>query len=131
MPQLEGEYDVSGVWLPTDSDFNVSSYDGIWLVPGGPYASDTTVISALRTIRTTGIPFLGTCSGMQYAVLEFLRTELGQTATHAESDGESADNAVVPLACSLYGRETTVTPVPGTRFSSWVSEHGRSHQVGC
>ena len=26
------------------------------------------------------------------------------------------------VACSLYGEERLVTPVPGTRFASWVAE---------
>lgn len=121
VPRLAGEYDVAATWLPTDSDFDVTAYDGIWLVPGSPYADDDAVIEALRIVRTKDIPFLGTCGGMQYAVMEFLRTELGQVATHAEADGEHEDNAVIPLACSLYGTASKVTPVPGTRFGGWVS----------
>ena len=57
---------------------------------------------------------------MQYAVLEFVRSVLGEPATHAESDGEADDNVVTALACSLYGEERVVTPVAGTRFDSWV-----------
>lgn len=120
MLQLAEKYGVSAVWLPTDSDFDVTAFDGIWLVPGSPYADDGAVIDAIRAVRMKGIPFLGTCGGMQYAVMEFLRTELDQLATHAESDGEGDDNAVVPLACSLYGKEGTVTPVAGSRFADWV-----------
>jgi hypothetical protein len=59
-------------------------------------------------VRTAGTAFLGTCGGM--------------AATHAESDGERDDNAVVPLSCSLYGTSATVHPVPGTRFAQWVAE---------
>jgi CTP synthase (UTP-ammonia lyase) len=94
----------------------------VWLVPGSPYANDEAVIEALRVVRTSRIPFLGTCGGMQYAVMEFLRTELSHSATHAESDGEGEDNAVIPLACSLYGEQGLVEPVPGSRFADWVSE---------
>lgn len=122
MPRLADEYGVSAVWVPTDSEFDVTAFDGIWLVPGSPYANDEAVIDALRDLRTKQIPLLGTCGGMQYAVMEFMRNELDRPATHAESDGERDDNAVVPLACSLYGKESTVTPVPGSRFSEWVSE---------
>jgi CTP synthase (UTP-ammonia lyase) len=120
VPQLAQEYGVSAVWLPTDSEFDVTAFDGIWLVPGSPYADDDAVVDALQTVRRKRVPFLGTCGGMQYAVMEFLRTELGQLATHAESDGERDDNAVVPLACSLYGKQSKVTPVPGSRFADWV-----------
>lgn len=120
--RLREEFGVSATWLPSDSDFDVTAFDGIWLVPGSPYADDDAVIEALTTVRTERIPFLGSCGGMQYAVMEFLRTELGRPATHAESDGERVDNAVVPLACSLYGKESVVTPVAGSRFATWAPE---------
>jgi CTP synthase (UTP-ammonia lyase) len=109
-------------WVPTDSGFDVTAYDGVWLVPGSPYADDVAVLAALTIVREQGIPFLGSCGGMQYAVLEFARSMLGERATHAESDGERQDNVVVGLACSLQGEERPVTPVPGSRFASWVPE---------
>jgi CTP synthase (UTP-ammonia lyase) len=122
LPRLADELGVDATWIATDSDFDITGYDGVWLVPGSPYDNDDAVFDALGIVRTTGIPFLGTCGGMQYAVMEFLRSELGQSATHAESDGEREDNAVVPLACSLYGEQGLVEPVPGSRFADWVSE---------
>ena len=109
-------------WVATDSGFDVTAYDGVWLVPGSPYADDAAVLRALTVVRERGIPFLGTCGGMQYAVLEYARSVLGEPATHAESEGASEDNVVVGLACSLQGEERLVTPAPGTRFASWVTE---------
>jgi CTP synthase (UTP-ammonia lyase) len=109
-------------WVPTDSGFDVAAYDGVWLVPGSPYADDDAVLRALTRVREAGVPFLGTCGGMQYAVLEYARSVLGEAATHAESDGAADDNVVAPLACSLQGEERLVTPVPGTRFAAWVPE---------
>jgi CTP synthase (UTP-ammonia lyase) len=120
--QLRSELEVDAGWVPTDSTFDITEYDGLWLVPGGPYADDSAVISMLTLVRQLGIPFLGTCSGMQYAVLEYMRNVLGRSATHAESDGEAEDNAVAALACSLQGEERLVTPVTGTRFASWCPE---------
>ncbi|QIG42149.1 CTP synthase [Nocardioides anomalus] len=113
---------VDTEWVPTGSGFDVTAYDGVWLVPGSPYADDDAVLAALTTIREEEVPFLGTCGGMQYAVLELARSVLGVSATHAETAGVAADNAVAPLACSLQGEERLVTPVPGTRFGSWVGE---------
>ena len=112
--------DVETEWVPTDSSFDISRYDGVWLVPGSPYADDAAVLRALTAVRERGNAFLGSCGGMQYAVLEFVRSVLGRSATHAESDGEADDNVVTALACSLYGEERLVTPVPGTRFDGWV-----------
>lgn len=112
--------DVETVWVPSDSSFDIGEYDGVWLVPGSPYADDDAVFRALTVVRERGIPFIGSCGGMQYAVLEFVRSVLGEPATHAESDGEADDNVVTALACSLYGEERLVTPVAGTRFDAWV-----------
>ncbi|GAA1132139.1 glutamine amidotransferase-related protein [Nocardioides aquiterrae] len=119
---LRPRLDVATEWVPSDSGFSIEEYDGVWLVPGSPYADDAAVLRALTTVRERGIPFLGSCGGLQYAVLEFVQSVLGAAATHAESDGERDDNVVVPLACSLYGEERLVTPVAGTRFAGWVPE---------
>ena len=113
---------VGTAWVPTDSGFAIEEYDGVWLVPGSPYADDAAVLRALTVVRERGIPFLGTCGGMQYAVVEFVRSVLGEPATHAESDGDADDNVVTALACSLYGEERVVTPVAGTRFAGWVAD---------
>lgn len=122
VPRLADELGVEAVWVPTDAPFDVRAYDGIWLVPGAPYADEAAVLRAITAAREGGVPFLGTCAGMQYAVVELTRGLLGRSATHAESDGEADDNVVAALACSLYGEERVVTPVPGTRFASWVDE---------
>jgi CTP synthase (UTP-ammonia lyase) len=113
---------VDTEWVSTHSGFDVTAYDGAWLVPGTPYADDDAVLAALTVVRTQGIPFLGTCGGMQYAVLEFVRSVLGGPATHEETDGAAGDNVVTALACSLQGEERLVTPVPGSRFASWVPD---------
>jgi CTP synthase (UTP-ammonia lyase) len=114
--------DVETVWVPSDSSFDIGEYDGVWLVPGSPYADDAAVLAALTVVREQGIAFLGSCGGMQYAVVEYVRNVLGEPATHAESDGAAEDNVVGALACSLYGEERVVTPVPGSRFAGWVDE---------
>ncbi|MBT9256307.1 hypothetical protein KMZ32_06410 [Phycicoccus sp. MAQZ13P-2] len=121
-PRLAAEYEVESTWIPTDAIVDLRRLDGVWLVPGAPYRDDRAVIAALTAVRAADIPFLGTCGGMQYAVMEFMQTELGAAATHAESDGEGDDNAVVPLACSLYGEIRQISPLPGSRFASWCPE---------
>ena len=116
--------DVETVWIgttdPRIDHLAEMGVDGVWLAPGSPYADDAAVLRVIRWAREYGIPFLGTCGGLQYAVIEFSRTVLGWPATHAEVDGADASNAVAPLACSLQGQQRTVTPVPGTRFANLV-----------
>src|SRR3954447_25290393 len=113
---------VDTEWVATDSGFDVRAYDGVWLVPGSPYADDAAVLRGLTAVRESGTPFLGTCGGMQYAVMEYVGSVLGGPATHAETDGDADDNVVTALACSLQGEERLVTPVPGSRFASWFAE---------
>ena len=120
IPRLAAELDVEARWVATDGGEDVTTYDAVWLVPGSPYADDAAVLASLTAVREGGTPFLGTCGGLQYAVVEYSRTVLGRRATHAETDGVDADNVVAPLACSLQGEQRRVTPVPGTRFAGWV-----------
>jgi CTP synthase (UTP-ammonia lyase) len=122
VPRLAEELGVDARWVATDSGEDVTAYDAVWLVPGSPYADDEAVLDSLTAVREGGTPFLGTCGGLQYAVVEFSRNVLGRRATHAESDGVDDDNVVAALACSLQGEQRPVTPEPGTRFAGWVSE---------
>jgi membrane protease YdiL (CAAX protease family) len=118
--------DVETTWVATDSPAmagiaaGTTAYDGVWIAPGSPYADDAAVLSVIRFARESGLPLLGTCGGMQYAVVEFVRDVLGRPGTHAEADGVGADNAVGALACSLVGEQRVVTPVPGTRFATML-----------
>jgi CTP synthase (UTP-ammonia lyase) len=117
--------DVESIWLPTDGDQvrDLSSFDGVWLVPGSPYADDSAAYAAVAWARENNVPFLGTCGGLQYAVVEFFRNVLGVgDATHAESDGVCPSNVGSPLACDLHGQEREVHPVPGTRFAAIMND---------
>ncbi len=121
---LLGE-DVSAEWVETDGDRvrDLGEFDGIWLVPGSPYADNAAAYEAVRWARENDVPFLGTCGGLQYAVVEYFRNVLGVVgASHAESDGADDSNVVHPLACSLQGEERLVQPVAGTRFARLVND---------
>ena len=120
VPRLADELGVEARWVATDGGEEVTAYDAVWLVPGSPSAADAAVLASLTAVREAGTPFLGTCGGLQYAVVEYSRNVLGRRATHAETDGVDDDNVVAPLACSLQGEERLVTPVPGSRFADWV-----------
>src|ERR671923_2505637 len=65
-------------WIPSDeADRGLEGFDGIWVVPGSPYASAEGAIAAARTAREHAIPFLGTCGGFQHAVLMLARDLAG------------------------------------------------------
>ena len=112
--------DVVAEWVATEGAAvgDLSEFDGIWLTPGTPYADEAAAYRAVTWARVGDVPFLGTCGGLQYAVVEYFRNVLGEVdASHAESDGLDDGNVIAPLACSLQGQERLVTPVPGTRFA--------------
>ncbi len=116
---------VSAEWVATDGEEvrDLDAFDGIWLVPGSPYADDAAAYDAVRWARENDVPFLGTCGGLQYAVVEYFRDVLGvRDASHPESDGPDVSNVVHPLACRLQGEERLVCPVVGTRFSRLVND---------
>jgi len=99
MPMLGA--DVHAEWVPTDGPgvSNLSGFDGVWLVPGSPYADDAAAYEAIRWARAHDVPFLGTCGGLQYAVIESFRNVLEvQDASHAESDGVHDSNVIAALA---------------------------------
>lgn len=94
---------------------DVAGFDGIWVVPGSPYRSTDGVLAAIQAARTGKIPFLGTCGGFQYLLLEFARNVCGLTAAgNREEDPNVAEALIVPMECSLLGEESAVLIEPGT-----------------
>lgn len=112
---------VRGIWIGTDTPeaARIADADGLWVVPGSPYRDDDAVYSAITTARISGQPFLGTCGGFQYAVVEFARNVAGLCdAGHAETAPGAETLVIERLPCSLIGQERAVTAVPGTRMHS-------------
>ncbi len=112
-------------WLPTDSPalraqqlHVLSSYDGIWCVPGSPYASMDGALHAIAFARQQNIPFLGTCGGCQHALIEYARNVLGMAAAdHAESNPTAELPLIAPLSCALVEVTDIIKLLPGTRFA--------------
>ncbi|MFF8972957.1 hypothetical protein [Streptomyces sp. NPDC014995] len=107
---------LDAYWIPSrdaEAEDAVRGFDAVWVVPGSPYRSEAGVLSAIRTAREEGIPFLGTCGGFQHALLEFARNVCGLThVAHAENDPGADDFLIEPLACSLADHEDTVLLEP-------------------
>jgi hypothetical protein len=127
---------VRARWVGTDTPdaLRTAEADGLWAVSGTPYRNDAAVYAAIKTARTSGQPFLGTCGGFQYAVVEFARNVAGIAgAEHAETAPDADQRVVDRLACSLVGQERSVTAIPGTHSPAYVlfaSRDGRGPSEG-
>jgi CTP synthase (UTP-ammonia lyase) len=110
---------VQARWVGTDSKETdrIGEADGLWVVPGSPYKSDDAVYAAIESARTHRQPFLATCGGFQYTVVEFARNAAGIAgAAHEETAPTANELVVTRLSCSLVARERMVTAIPGTRM---------------
>jgi CTP synthase (UTP-ammonia lyase) len=121
-------------WIATPdvTGCDLSRFDAIWLVPGSPYENADGAIAAVRTARERRIPFLGTCGGFQYALLEFARDVCGLAAVeNAEVTPEADEHLIVQLECSLKGHEEAVMIVPGTRAAKISGPGRRTERYHC
>ncbi|MFF5082701.1 hypothetical protein ACFY36_37145 [Actinoplanes sp. NPDC000266] len=117
------QIDLDVYWVPTPEAADpevLRGYAGIWLTPGSPYRSEAGAVTAARTAREEGIPFLGTCGGFQHAMLEFARNVCALPgARHAEyEDAAGGDELITELSCSLAGHEGAVDLAPGSLIES-------------
>ena len=109
-------------WFATDALLDdaalaeLGACDGVWCTTGSPFRSLAGALRAIQRAREESLPFLGTCSGFQHAILEYARNVLGiHDAAHAEYEGGRADALIAPLACSLAGQWFEVELRRGSR----------------
>src|SRR5687768_1244278 len=97
----------------------LEAFDGIWVVPGSPYADTAGAIAAIRFAREQGRPFLGTCGGFQHALLEYAGAVWGvRSPRHAEVDPDAADPVIAPLSCELVEKTGTIRFEAGSRLAA-------------
>jgi CTP synthase (UTP-ammonia lyase) len=96
-------------WIPTlqlaqqRAADSLGAFDVLLAAPGSPYRSLPGMLRGIEYARTRDVPFLGTCGGFQYALIEFSRNVLGLL------DADSAENAppaskhivITPVFCEL------------------------------
>jgi len=108
-------------WVASDAQDAVQQAavaDGVWLIPGTPYKNDSAVLQVIEHARTSDQPFLGSCGGFQYALVEFARHVAGNLqAQHGEVVPDAEHQVVTALSCSLIAQERMVHPVAGTRLA--------------
>lgn len=115
------DVDVKPVWIHTsklntmEAVRSLLAYQGIWCVPGPPYANMEGAISAISLARTESLPFLGTCAGFQHALIEYFKNVIGATnVAHAEVNPESTHPLISKLSCSLVDVYAPIRLIPGS-----------------
>jgi len=109
-------------WIPTpamasagDVADALAGCDGVWGVPGGPFDSATGMLNGIAHARRARVPYLGTCAGFQYALIELSRNVLGLAdADTAENKTDSSNVVITPVACPLPGRRMGKPAMSGT-----------------
>src|SRR6266702_3677840 len=111
---------VEGKWIPTPSILEsnaqkmLESFDGIWAAPGSPYKSFEGMLKGIEFARRRDWPFLGTCGGFQYALIECARNVLGiKDADSAENNSGSKNVIIYPVACALPNRPSGAPRLSG------------------
>jgi len=118
LPPPSRELALPGFQLGHGSDVAARTGVTVILCPEG-------ALAAVRIAREQRIPFLGTCGGFQYALLEYARDVCGLAEVeNAEVTPDASQYLIVPLECSLTGHEEAVMIVPGT-LAAKISGPGR------
>ena len=124
-------------WLPTESLIEnygetLSSFNGLWCVPGSPYKSMEGTLNGIRFARENKIPFIGSCGGFQHAVIEYARNVLGfSNASHAETDPEAGFKIISPLSCSLVGKEGQIRFREGSKIAGIYNSSESTEDYHC
>jgi CTP synthase (UTP-ammonia lyase) len=111
---------VEAQWLPTDSlldpalDEKLEAFDGLWAAPGSPYKSFDGMLRGIEFARRRDWPFLGTCGGCQYTLIECARNVMGiKDADSAENNSGSKNIVIFPVACAVPDRKPNAPKLSG------------------
>jgi CTP synthase (UTP-ammonia lyase) len=113
--KVESEWIATPSLLAPDAEKKLESFDGLWASPGSPYKSFDGMLKGIEFARRRDWPFLGTCGGFQYTLIEFARNVLGiKDADSAENDSESKNIVIYPVACAVTGIKGDAPKLSGT-----------------
>jgi CTP synthase (UTP-ammonia lyase) len=111
---------VESIWLPTPSlldagaEATLDACDGLWASAGSPYQSFDGMLKGIEYARVHDRPFIGTCGGFQYALIECARNVLGiRDATTAEEDPHAKNIVIYPVACAVPNRDPNAPKLSG------------------
>ena len=144
--QLGSKFEAQ--WLATPSlaeagsEKMLETFDGIWAAPGSPYKSFEGMLKGIEFARRRDWPFLGTCGGFQYALIECARNVLGiKDADTAENNSGSKNIIIYPVACAvpdqkkgqpkLSGAIPEIRLRPGSYLQSFYMKETVSEEFYC
>ena len=139
---------VHSEWIPTSSLLEsqgvkaLESFDGLWASPGSPYQSMDGMLRGIQFARERDWPFLGTCGGFQYALIECVRNVLNiKDADSAENNSGSKNIVICPVACAvpnqvsgapkLSGVVPEIRLRPGSYLQSFYGKDTVSEEFFC
>jgi CTP synthase (UTP-ammonia lyase) len=134
------DFKIDSQWIPTPSltatgaEKTLETFDGLWASPGSPYKSFDGMLKGIEFARRCDWPFLGTCGGFQYALIEFARNVLGiADADTAETNSASKNIVIHPVACAVPGHKGSAPKLsgvvpeirlrPGSYLQSFYGKH--------
>lgn len=91
----------------------LDGYDGVWIGPGG-FSNPEAGLTAIRSVRESGVPVIATCGGSQHALVEYARNVAARPAATHAGYGDDGSPIIEELACSLRGLRMRVTLEPDT-----------------
>src|SRR5271157_1228240 len=107
-------------WLPTPSLLDpqaakiLETFDGLWASAGSPYKNFDGMLKGIEFARVHDWPFLATCGGFQYTLIECARNVLGiKDATTAEEDPNAPNIVIYPVACAIPTRDPAAPKLSG------------------
>lgn len=111
---------AEAAWLSTESltgndlEQKLEAFDALWAAPGSPYKSFDGMLRGIEFARRRDWPFLGTCGGFQYTLIECARNVLGLAdADSAENNSESKNIVIYPVACAVPDRKDSAPKLSG------------------
>jgi CTP synthase (UTP-ammonia lyase) len=111
---------VESAWIPTPSLVGtgaaavLDSFDGLFASAGSPYKSFDGMLKGIEFARVHDRPFLATCGGFQYTLIECARNVIGiADATTAEEDPHAKNIIIYPVACAVPNRTPNAPKLSG------------------
>ena len=111
---------IQSEWVPTPSLLNananelLAAFDGLFASAGSPYESMEGMLRGIRFAREQDWPFLGTCGGFQYTMIEVARDVTGLAdADTAENGSESKHVVIYPVACAVPNAASNAPKLSG------------------